>query len=762
MFGNSSEQFKKGAIMKDSNFQATISKNKNQEGLSIIFRHPLKTDPQGKPGRRVRKGLNTKSIEVAQEYVDQMNVILQNKQYWSISMKEKATSEMHKVVVDAFYDGLLPNLRDSWESRNLYLPLPDKSNAYSRVLLIGTYGAGKTTLLRQIINTDPEKEHFPSTSASKTTICDIEVITTRDDTFKAIVTFIPMEMVRQLTEESLVSAMISFAEKHDEEEFKRKFFEHQEQRFRLSYILGTDNSLKNETDEFVDEIDEEPQINEVSDIDENEKNNLLEKLNEYFDFLKTKSIQLYDSTVKLLDFNLQNATKIEIDSFYDILESEIYTDEEFQQFVDQIMDEIQSKFDLINVGKIEEEKGWPSYWIYEDENRTEFIKAINFFTSNYAPKFGRLLTPLVDGIRVSGPFVCKFSKDDLNFVIMDGEGLGHSSKSFSSLSTNISKKFNIADSILVVDNAAQPLQDSTKSVLRNLVSSGHESKIGLCFTHFDDVKGPNLPSNKLKINHVLSSVENTLAAIGEELDKRAEKSLHDALKNNIFFLSNLNENISERSKFTINEIQKLIKSIKSKIVPKRIEDVHPYFDLTNLTIGLKSGLEDFHNPWRARIGLSRWMDIKQEHWATIKALTRRLGELGKNEYDDLKPVADLIKTLRERVYRFISRPLRFDPIVTNDEMQNQAIGNIAKEVDKRLHDYVESILFKDRVSEWYKAYIYRGKGSTLLRSQDIKIIFDVSAPIPNEIPSIDSNKFITELITLLKIGIEEAGGRFNE
>ncbi len=47
---------------------------------------------------------------------------------------------------------------------------------YARAQFIGTTGAGKTTVVRQVIGTDPASERFPSISAAKTTICDIEVI----------------------------------------------------------------------------------------------------------------------------------------------------------------------------------------------------------------------------------------------------------------------------------------------------------------------------------------------------------------------------------------------------------------------------------------------------------------------------------------------------------------------------------------------------------------------------------------------------------
>src|SRR3712207_8445536 len=48
------------------------------------------------------------------------------------------------------------------------------------------------------------------------------------------------------------------------------------------------------------------------------------------------------------------------------------------------------------------------------------------FSSNYAPLFGTLLTPLVNGIRVSGDFRPSWaSGEPPRLVVVDGEGLGH-------------------------------------------------------------------------------------------------------------------------------------------------------------------------------------------------------------------------------------------------------------------------------------------------------------------------------------------------
>ncbi|MDR0528070.1 MAG: hypothetical protein LBG69_00405 [Zoogloeaceae bacterium] len=54
-------------------------------------------------------------------------------------------------------------------------------------------------------------------------------------------------------------------------------------------------------------------------------------------------------------------------------------------------------------------------------------------------------------------------------------------------------------------------------------------------THFDEVKGDNLPNASAKEQHVLASVKNVLASIGEELGPFAEWAFRDRLEKARFF-----------------------------------------------------------------------------------------------------------------------------------------------------------------------------------------------------------------------------------
>jgi hypothetical protein len=125
-----------------------------------------------------------------------------------------------------------------------------------------------------------------------------------------------------------------------------------------------------------------------------------------------------------------------------------------------LMAEIEKRFDLLPPGIVTKTRqGWPLTWKGEwpVEKRREFITSISRFSSNYAPLYGRLLTPLVNGVRVAGPFSPKWKDGQTpKLVLFDGEGLGHTPKSSSSVSTGVSRLIEAADAVLLVDNAAQP------------------------------------------------------------------------------------------------------------------------------------------------------------------------------------------------------------------------------------------------------------------------------------------------------------------
>ena len=63
-------------IMVEQTFKASLSISQGRGGWCVIFKHPLRSGKDGKPGLRVRRGLGTVIKDDAQELVDQLNKIL--------------------------------------------------------------------------------------------------------------------------------------------------------------------------------------------------------------------------------------------------------------------------------------------------------------------------------------------------------------------------------------------------------------------------------------------------------------------------------------------------------------------------------------------------------------------------------------------------------------------------------------------------------------------------------------------------------------
>jgi len=166
-----------------SSFIATLRKNPGRRSLIVDFRHPLRPDPsnQGKPGRKVRKGLGTEDPAIADALVADLNRLLADPTLHSSAARTKAESLFDPRVVEIFYDGIEAKKQSYRALRDEHLPFPPREEGFPRILFLGVPGAGKTTLLRQLIGAHPDRDRFPSTSVNRTTTCETEVIVGQKD-----------------------------------------------------------------------------------------------------------------------------------------------------------------------------------------------------------------------------------------------------------------------------------------------------------------------------------------------------------------------------------------------------------------------------------------------------------------------------------------------------------------------------------------------------------------------------------------------------
>ena len=670
--------------------------------------------------------------------------------------------------MDIFFDKMVPEETDFTALREAVIALPESEpDGYRRVLFLGTTGAGKTTLVRQLIGTDPVNERFPSTSTAKTTIHDTEIVLAEGD-WRAVVTFASSDEVREYLNECILAAVLAAAKGAGDAEVLRHLLNHVNQRFRFNYVLGNGPTVALSNSDFDDE--EEESEGELDLLSEKEQDTIdmastSDMLARSVEKLRDLARRLGDKLRAELDVREHDDERVAEELFEEELDSLLRDDEEFHQVTDALMEEIEKRFDLLPPGEVQKTRqSWPLTWRGEwpVEERATFLRAISRFSSNYAPLFGRLLTPLVSGVRVAGPFTATWNGSGVpKLVLLDGEGLGHTPRSSSAVSTAVSRHIEGADAVLLVDNATQPMQAAPLAAMREIVATGNARKLIIAFTHFDEVKGDNLPNALARVQHVLASAENVLAAFGEELGPYAERALRQRLESARFFLANIHEPLraaTTSGRRTISQIRKLLNAIDTVIEQPEPAEARPVYDRMNLVLAIRAAADAFHEAWRPRLGLELNPGFAKEHWTRVKALSRRLATGMRDDYDTLRPIADLRKELVEGIYLFVQKPLRWKGPDPADDQKQAYFDAFADNLSPRLLEVCTRRVWRERAAQWQDAYDKHGTGSTFVRARIIgDEIYEAAAPVPDVTPSPDRNQFLRQVITEVEKAADETG-----
>ena len=750
-------------------YSASLSRTQGRSGFSVIFRHPARRDDaSGKPGVRVRRGLGTRDEEEAERLRGELNVLLGDPEYHNPAARVEAERRFDARVVDIFFDKMVPEETDFAALRETVVALPMSGpDGHRRVLFLGTTGAGKTTLVRQLIGTDPVDERFPSTSTAKTTIHDTEIVFTEGG-WRAVVTFASSDEVREHLNDCISAATLAAANGAEDPDVLRRLLNHVNQRFRFNYVLGNGPAVVPHGSDFDDdEEDSEGGLGLLA-YEEHHVIDLAssaERLARTLEELHELARRLGGTLREELDARGDDDERVAEEIFEEELDNRLRDDEGFHQVADVLMEEIEKRFDLLLPGEVQKTRqGWPLTWSGEwpVEKRAEFFRAISRFSSNYAPLFGRLLTPLVNGVRVAGPFTLTWNGSEVpKLVLLDGEGLGHTPKSSSAVSTAVTRRIEDADAVLLVDSATQPMQAAPLAALREVVTTGNARKLIMAFTHFDEVKGDNLPTASAKVQHVLSSAENVLAAFGQELGPYAERALRQRLEGARFFFADIHEPLSQATasgRRTISQVRKLLDAIDAVIERPEAAEGCPVYDRMNLVLAIRAAAEAFHEAWRALLGLESSPGFGKEHWTRIKALSRRLATGWADEYDTLRPIADLRKELVERIYVFVQNPVRWKKAEPADDEKQLCFDAFADNLARRLLGVCTRRMRHERVTRWQDAYNKHGTGSTFVRARIIgDEIYEPAAPVPDVTPSPDRNEFLRQVITEVEKAAAEAG-----
>ena len=149
---------------------------------------------------------------------------------------------------------------------------------------------------------------------------------------------------------------------------------------------------------------------------------------------------------------------------------------------------------------------------------------------------------------------------------------------------------------------------------------------------------------------------------------------------------------------------------------------------------------------------------KKQHWTRIKALCRRIANLGKNEYDILRPVADLIKELQESVSHWLNEPTGWTRAPADDDEGRAAIDQIRQEVLGGIRALAERRLIQSHPGDWQVAYGFRGAGSSFQRADRMAHIYEAAAPSISSVMGPPTQAFLDEVVEVVRIAVENADG----
>jgi hypothetical protein len=392
---------------------------------------------------------------------------------------------------------------------------------------------------------------------------------------------------------------------------------------------------------------------------------------------------------------------------------------------------LRSRGDLHNTPQ-----SWPTFWTWRTADPGEFIRVMCLLIGNDAHLFGRLLTPVVNGLRVKGPFKPKWAADIPRLVLFDGEGLGHAPDTALSVPAHVLERFEGADAILLVDSAAQPMQAVPVALLRSLTANGYDAKLHLCFTHFDQVKGLNLRTEAERRGHVRASIDNVVRDVGMRFGRSAERGLSARLAECSYFVGGIQRRLdAARSKSTLAELGRLVDRLEVGEQPVATSTSRPIYDLSTIVMNVQGVAQRFHRDWNSR--------LRDTHWTRVRALSRRLAERWEDHYDTLDPIGDLVQELTESLRRFLDTPLRWTGGEPDEPTKASVLAELARSISTSVIELARERVWRTRLREWGSAYAERGQGSASRRARIIRNgVYAPGVPIPSDDADLESQTFL--------------------
>ncbi len=741
--------------MKQHEYKARKIKNPGRNFYSVAFRHPRKQE-RGKPGRQVCKGLGTDNETEADALVADLNKLLATPELHSLAGKQEARRNgIDERIIEIFYEGMEASSNDHRGLRNQLLPFPD---GHTQNLLMGITGSGKSTLLRRLLGSTADR--FPATSINRTTTYQLEVITGAEE-YTAAVTFLSQHQTQQEVVESLSAAVLKAVRGENDARVMNEMLEQSDMRFRLKYILGDWDDMESD-DEFVVFSEVEEDDTDGATGDQQAQRQFLERLLKQIRQVANDSSTSVESILGKLDGLIGDDLDYALDEIQEAAEQS----DEFLDMVSGVMGEIRFRFDEIKEGKfLKSPTGWPAAWKWSvaSDKKYDFLKVIRKFTGNSKPQWGALVTPLVNGVRVQGPFRPEWAQGEYNHVFIDTEGLLHG-RANADVPADLTELFKTVDSIVLVESAQNALSSpAAAKVFEAVASTGYTKSFALLFTHMDHASGEDLRDGKAKKEKVFGGVRNVLDnQIAKTLSRDAARHLEGQLQGNTFYFAHLDSKFPTKDEVQIKKFEKrlgkqlleFVVCLASRKEPDLRLPGYPKYSMRSLGLAVREASLGFIESWDAKLGF-RFVDGETTvPWQSLKALSHRYAEGWLRDGFWLRPIDQLTANLRNVLTKFLDNPIEWGGKPVSDEEKLAILDDLKRRITEPLAGIAEGRLRTLPMADWQAAYGLRGKGTTVTRRHNVRSIFQAQIPVPESRSDRASEMWMEEIETIV-VGVVE-------
>lgn len=497
-----------------------------------------------------------------------------------------------------------------------------------RIYLIGCTGAGKTSLVQHIIGS--KKHGFPVTTHRRTTIAPTEYVIKKNIPFKTTIILKKEQDVRYAIEELIQLSILKGKEDGSGiEDIVYELEQSADERFKLNQMVSTTSFTKIAT-----EI----------------KNNILPSI-------------------------------INKESNDETLFSDAVIKQAIKKITNDILAEIKSNFNK-SCGN--------GHTLFSDvpvvikgiNNKDDFIVENKKLLSH---EFGSIAM-LAEYVRIEGELLADWLDDGLEFVLIDGEGIGHSlGERRDTLSARHYDFFNFCNTIILLDDAGNPFAAGGHGAIEGIFLNGYQNKFRLVFSKADKLEQSD---QNAYFRRNINNLKNALKK--EDIDFNVGNK--DSYK-----LKGLDkQSISDETKKEISKLLLIIHYVQEDNLRELEYDFNLLFSNFNSDL-LIDGIQS---------------TINEQHWAVVKALSKRLAN-DDIEYKHLKPLSWILMFIMRDINIFLKR---------KDDLRSEVCDSqnkIKQEFSNSLIRYIYIYFIKEKDYLWLQAFEKQGIGSHTVRKEFI-------------------------------------------